>query len=936
MRPPRHLIALIISLAALLAAGLGVASADESIETTEPVDPAVVVLEPGDNLVGWVGEALPVDQLKRRFPAIESVSAWEPLTAKFYKPTSLSAGQGYVVMLSGTESVQWRRPMTPVKGKVTLQRGRNLVTWLGPDDWSLDRVTKGIGSSFVEAEWGQSVYRATDSASVAHLPIVRRGDALWVDVSRNVNWLQPTGISPRVLFPGGATKELQQQVRADVAETLRFFREYLAIEVDYSTFTIYVPKDVDSLVSSILTVQPALSIDSPEISSIKSTFFKVSQGGGFVTEGGETLVLTRPAWDREGDRSGFTWGYSLTVHEYTHVLQHQLSESEGADPNPAHTWMVEGNADWAQSAVQVWGGWTDWDERHAAYSRRIGDLGTIQEWGNKNYYSLGGAGTNHLFSLAGSEAWVDFWRFMAPISFGPLGRWYSTPTFEDAFLEAFDMPLNIFFDSFERSRISSLPQVEGTVVRADGSPLGYVTVIVRSLSEDGAYYHRLEGRTAADGSFSITIPGGNIKLGLGLGACEVYWADGSLVVNEFQAMDITVSEIGSTNVHIAIPDNICVYRIVGTVVNAEGAGINGEVVQLTDGGGVVGIEATTQAGGVFELTIPIAGSFGLRLSREGCEIHYKRGTTGDPAAATEITVGDSDVTGVRFQLTEGLCSTKITGRLLNADGNGIPDVWIYARHEDDSTASTQSKSDGSFSITVPSTGIYRLEASIDSCWVYFRRGGAVASRDQATRITIGERDVTGAHFQLREGQCSTKITGTLLDANGNPLASVRVSAQPDNGRSAGAQTDSDGLFAITVPESGQYRVSARIDGCTVYYKRGGVTGSHQQATQVQVSDSDVTGIVRSTLRGYVRASHIGQVAQRGWNSKIRSVGKRTAAMPDLMEHRLAPMDHSRLPCRPAVRIDCPSGSTAVRSIAVATHRRQIGTAPARSRCPTPT
>ena len=154
MQPPPLLIAIVVGLVALLAAGIAAVSADESVETTEPVDPTVVILEPGENLVAWLGEPLPVAQLKQRIPAIESVSAWEPLTGKFYEPTSLSAGQGYIVTLAGAESVQWRRPMTPVKGNVTLHRGRNLVTWLGPDGWTIDRVALGIGRALVSAEWG--------------------------------------------------------------------------------------------------------------------------------------------------------------------------------------------------------------------------------------------------------------------------------------------------------------------------------------------------------------------------------------------------------------------------------------------------------------------------------------------------------------------------------------------------------------------------------------------------------------------------------------------------------------------------------------------------------------------------------------------------------------------------------------------------------------
>ena len=152
MRPPRHLIALIISLAALsLAAGLGIASADE--EPEQP-NPSLSILAPGHNYFGWVGPSLSVANLKRRFPEIESIRAWDALRQKSYEPTNLDPGMGVRVTLSGDDPVEWQRPMTPVKSRVELHRGRNLVAWLGPDNWPIERVVLGIGRSLIQAEWG--------------------------------------------------------------------------------------------------------------------------------------------------------------------------------------------------------------------------------------------------------------------------------------------------------------------------------------------------------------------------------------------------------------------------------------------------------------------------------------------------------------------------------------------------------------------------------------------------------------------------------------------------------------------------------------------------------------------------------------------------------------------------------------------------------------
>lgn len=857
MRPPRLLIGLIVSPAALLAAGLAVASADEDIEATEPVDPSVVVLEPGENLVGWVGDALPVDQLQRRFPEIESIAAWQPLSRSFYEPTSLMAGQGYVITLSGTEPVQWRRPMTPVTGKVTLRPGDNLVAWLGLDGTPLNQAVRGIGQAFDKIALSSAngmrhpAYDLVRLERMTEMPNLKRGDAVWVTVSRTVNWLQPTDISPTILFPGGASEEFKQRVLGDVAETLRFFRDYFAVEADYSQFTIYVPKDVDALVNAVLKIQPGLSEDSPELASIRSTFFKVSQGGGFVTGDGKTLVLTRPAWDRDGDGSGFTWGYSLTVHEYTHVLQDQLSRVDGAEPADIHQWMVEGNADWAQSAVQVWGGWSDWDTRRGAWNSRIAEFGTLQEWGNIYYYALGGAATNHLVNLASPDAVLNFWRLMAPISFGPRGRWQTKPTFEDAFLAAFDMSLHSYFSSFERSRTSlgSGHFLRGMVVEVNGHPLPYVTVFAKRLRDgESGGYDTITGRTEADGTFSLPVTAGGAKLGVDLGGCIVYHSPEGLLSSLHQAPTVSsVNDDGKT-LTIALTDDTCVWQVSGQLSDPQGNGISSQWIyaERDDGGGG---DARTGVDGTFSITVPFTGQYRLRTSIEGCSVYYRHDDApGTRQQAAHFSIHADDVTDIRFQLTEGLCSTKITGRLLDADGIGIPDMWVYARDEDGSSASARTESDGSFSITVLGQGVFRLEVWMDGCRVYFRRGGAVTSEDRATRITIDERGVAVGQFQLRRGQCSVKMEGRVLDANGNAVTDTAVWAQSDDNHSS-AQTDSAGSFSITVPEAGQYRVGVRVDGCTMYYGRNGVTGSWGQATRIRMSDSDNAKITLQLSEG---------------------------------------------------------------------------------------
>ena len=118
-----------------------------------------------------------------------------------------------------------------------------------------------------------------------------------------------------------------------------------------------------------------------------------------------------------------------------------------------------------------------------------------------------------------------------------------------------------------------------------------------------------------------------------------------------------------------------------------------------------------------------------------------------------------------------------------------------------------------------------------------------------------------------------EISGQLLDADGNGIPNTRVQAAGDDS-GAGAQTAADGTFTITVPSAGSYRLSMNIDGCTAYYRPDGATGSRNEATQVQVSDSDVEELqIPAVMEGMLDYDQRSAVGRRGqWHSQY--VGKR--------------------------------------------------------------
>ena len=172
---------------------------------------------------------------------------------RFYEPESLEAGSGYLISLSGETPVSWRRSLTPIKGLTELQQGRNLVAWLGPDDWTIEHVLQGIGRAFVRAEWGQNTYEATDAEESASLPPVQRGEALWIEVTRNVNWLQPAGVQPKFEFAGNASPALEAKVLRDSHDIFDHYAREFGVHMDGSSVTVYVAENVEALIVHLET-----------------------------------------------------------------------------------------------------------------------------------------------------------------------------------------------------------------------------------------------------------------------------------------------------------------------------------------------------------------------------------------------------------------------------------------------------------------------------------------------------------------------------------------------------------------------------------------------------------------------------------------------------------------------------------------------------------
>ena len=844
MRLPRLLIGLILGLVACLAAGLGPLLADETTETTGPVDPGVVTLQPGENLVGWLGEPLPIAQVKQRLPAIESVSAWEPLTGQFYEPASLLAGQGYIVTLAGTEAVQWRRPMMPVKGKVTLHRGRNLVTWLGPDDWAIDRVALGIGRALVRAEWEGGEYTPAETTTAKSLPALKRGAAIWVEVSRTVNWLQPAGVMPQIKFAGAVSSEVRAEVRRDSVDVMNHFADRFSLQPDGSILTVYVAADVESLVE-------VFASDGLETRGVHETWYK---SGGWANSAGY-IVLKTEQWKpdygsrRLCEHGECAKGRAVMAHEYFHSIQQQLSDTE------APTWLVEGGADWAEAGLILQDADSTYDSElvsnrtttYGGYSWADGPpLDHTERRHDKPWaYTLGAIASQRLALRSGEQSLVEFWRALLPMPLGPLGRWSSDPPWQSVFFNVFDITVDDFYDEFAEWRAGlAANSVKGRVIGPDGEGLPYVKVVGRSQHlPDAHHYDYTEVLTDGQGNFDLAVNElGVIQVGVDLGGCEVYYTSSGAVYNWEHAEMLTTSARGVERIALAVTDETCVWRINGVLVDPDGKPLSNVRVLAESESARVG--DSTDAEGVFEIAVPLPDSYRLSmwLDEHDCRVYYRHGApAGSWNQATQVNIENRDVSGLQFQLIDGLCSLRITGWLLDANGDPIPDVSVWANSDDGAHGSAGTDSDGGFSVAISEPGRFRVGARINGCTIFHRRGGVTGIWDQATLVRVSSKDVSEITLQLAEGMCERRISGRLLNPDGSPHANQWVRASGRQG-SGGAHSGADGSFAFTVPASGAYLLETDFADCRIRHGTRGPTEHWNSARQIRVSNADVTGI----------------------------------------------------------------------------------------------
>ena len=839
-------------------------------------------LHPGINLIGWVGEPTPVAQPFREIPQLEAIWAWDAelddwIVAARNAPEWLgglgrvTAGMGLRMQLGGDAPVIWDRSTEPTRGLVKLRTGWNLVAWSGADGAAIDDVAKGIGWSLrsvrrwdaVTQQWATwtspersaQVIADTSGGEEAEFPGVRRGEALWVKVSRSVNWLQPTDILPRLVFPGGASQSLQARVREDLEAVLSYYRDQYGIQAD-PDFTVYVAKDADALIQAYK--DDGVVVDDAYEAAERALW---NRAGGWAGRG---IVVKQSSWPEDLSNSETSWARYTLTHEYFHVLQSQLSDGGAA------TWLVEGTASWGDGEHRVTDDQQTWEEqREGSQSEITNSTPTLRSTESDNAgweYALGWLATDLLTADTGTDSWIAFWRHLASTEIGPHGRWTSSPDWRTAFQAVFGMPVADFyvrFDSWQREQAQrnsatttdsddDARWIRGRITREGVAPVAGVFVnAIRVEGETGVGWNQ-RAETDAAGAFAVrALQDGDYRLSVDINDdCTRYYSDGELTDEWKKAQIIRVAAADVPDVNIPLTRNACGWRIRGQVVTTDSQPLRGiRMTACPIGGGTCASRVYTDLDGSFAIAPDSSRAYRLRLDLvDGCSAYYESaGLTFDQQDASPLTAGNADVGGLTIQVPFDLCDRRMALALEGIDRFLTSNIYVRLCQivSDQCESTTRKRVDhgGAITVPVPVDGTYRLFYDFDGCSVHHGPHGLVSGVADAALITVDGSDVRVGYLRIPNDVCAHQIKGSITTSNGQPLADTYIWAcrevNDECVDSTGRWTDSTGMFAITVPTEGRYRLSFNLEGCTIYFRRGGFTTDWQERSTVRVEGRSV-------------------------------------------------------------------------------------------------
>jgi len=246
-------------------------------------------------------------------------------------------------------------------------------------------------------------------------------------------------------------------------------------------------------------------------------------------------------------------------------------------------------------------------------------------------------------------------------------------------------------------------------------------------------------------------------------------------------------------------------RVSGKVTYEDGAPTEGQFVAITVGmtdlmaGKLMNPEtAQSDANGEFVFEHVAAGDYLMTLVEDEDDVEMfevAETALASPESTNKVEVdGFNGVTGLAFVVKRKVVGTgRVTGIILAVDGSPAADIEISAMNKSDyEDFETTSDANGHFSFNELTDGYYDL--------VGYNENGSVHS----SRVTLG------SHVTLQM-LASLKVTGRVIDADGNPVPNARVNNQEPDGFDfdyGAVNTDANGEAILEDVEEGETILTA--------------------------------------------------------------------------------------------------------------------------------
>jgi protocatechuate 3,4-dioxygenase beta subunit len=269
--------------------------------------------------------------------------------------------------------------------------------------------------------------------------------------------------------------------------------------------------------------------------------------------------------------------------------------------------------------------------------------------------------------------------------------------------------------------------------------------------------------------------------------------------------------------------------IAGTLFDADGLPAAGALLSVSPAGarGVAPVSrGHSGVDGTFHVRNVPPGQYTLTARLTPLTVSLAQGKPADVTTAfsslrwatADVDVGSAGLTGLSLTLRP---SMTLAGRVVfeGQNAGGGAGIGVQVRLVDDLTGTTTplaevSRADGAFEVRGIMPGIFRLDVRTGSS-AWWARSAMVEGKDLLdTRVSFGAETGSVAGLVVTISNQTAQLTGTLLDAEGEPVSQTVVvfSAErafwyPHSRRIASTRADASGRYVVRRLPPGDYLVS---------------------------------------------------------------------------------------------------------------------------------